>query len=365
MDRPVYIMEATQVPLSERENYLRNASMTGPEWIPAHVVFSNAIRADLREELDEICARHPILFPDFKKGEIDYDNLPFRPGRRAGEPCRDSWGCLWETAISGLMGVVTEHPLDDWDKLDDYQPPDPLVLGEFEPVDWDAIRQAIARAKAEGRLTQGHLAHGFFFMRLFYLRGFTSLMMDIATEDARLPRLIDMLVNYNREIVNQWLTVGVDVLTAGDDMGTQTASFISPADFHKWVTPAYKAIFQPVREAGAHVMLHSDGHVLELVDEFIESGVTIVNIQDLCHGIDDLVREIKGRVCLRLDIDRQSVVPHGTPKDIHDLIEEEVRKLGSPEGGLEFLVGFYPPTPPENIEAICSAIEEFRTYWWR
>jgi len=73
---------------------------------------------------------------------------------------------------------------------------------------------------------------------------------------------------------------------------------------------------------------------------------------------------MKGRVCIRLDIDRQDIVPHGTRSEIRDLIEEGVRKLGAPEGGLEFIAGVYPPTPPENIDALCSALEEFRTYWW-
>ncbi len=44
---------------------------------------------------------------------------------------------------------------------------------------------------------------------------------------------------------------------------------------------------------------------MELVDEFIVAGVSIVNPQDLCNGIDNLAREVKGRVCIDLDIDRQ------------------------------------------------------------
>ena len=45
------------------------------------------------------------------------------------------------------------------------------------------------------------------------------------------------------------------------------------------------------------------------------------------------------------------------------LIEEGVRKLGSPKGGLELVCGIYPPTPPENVDAIACAFEEFREYW--
>ena len=65
-----------------------------------------------------------------------------------------------------------------------------------------------------------------------------------------------------------------------------------------------------------------------------------------------------------MDIDRQKVVPFGTPAQIRELIEEGVRKLGSPKGGLELICGIYPPTPPENVDAVCNAMAEFRTYWF-
>jgi hypothetical protein len=28
------------------------------------------------------------------------------------------------------------------------------------------------------------------------------------------------------------------------------------------------------------------------------------------------------------------------------------------------MVGIYPPTPPEDIDALLCAFEEFHTYWW-
>ena len=59
---------------------------------------------------------------------------------------------------------------------------------------------------------------------------------------------------------------------------------------------------------------------MELVDILIECGATIVNPQDLVNGIDDLAREVKGRVCIDLDIDRQKIVPFDTPAEIRDLI---------------------------------------------
>lgn len=350
--------------MTERENYLRNASFSGPEWIPCTIVISDATWDQLRGDLEEVLVRHPTFFPDFKKGERDFDHWQFAPGCRANEDFTDAWGCVWRTAVNGLESVVIKHPLEDWAVLEDYHPPDPLVQGDRGPANWDAVRKRIEREKAEGRLVQGCLPHGFFFMRLQYLRGFENVMVDLASNELRLTRLADMVLEHNQQIVQQWLSMGVDVMEFGEDLGTQTASMISPKTFRTWVTPVYKELMKPCREAGCHVAFHSDGYIMELIDELIDCGVTIINPQDLCNGIDNLAREVKGRVCIRLDVDRQTIMPFGTRKEIRDLIEEEVRKLGSPEGGLEFIAGIYPPTPPENIDALLCALEEFRTYWW-
>lgn len=351
------------MPLSDRENYLRNASMTGPEWMPCTISISGASWDQLRGDLEDVLVRHPTLFPNFEKGTRDYDHWDFGAGHRKGERFRDAWGCVWENAIDGIVGVVVEHPLEDWDALETYEAPDPMVQNDRGPADWENAGRRTEEAKDAGRLTSGGVAHGFFFMRMHYLRGFENLMIDLATEDPHLPQLIDMLVRHSRKIVNRWLSMGVDLVDFADDLGTQTAPMIGPEMFHRWVTPGYKALMRPCREAGCHVALHSDGYIMDLMDEFIEAGVTIINPQDLCNGVDDLAREVKGRICIRLDIDRQTIMPYGTRSDIRALIEEEVRKLGSPQGGLEMIAGIYPPTPAENVDALCDAMEEFRTYW--
>ncbi len=350
--------------LTERENYLRNARFEGPEWTPMRVSCSGASRVQLGDELEEVMARYPELFPGFVKGQVDYANYDFAPAHRAGEDFTDAWGCIWRSDIDGIEGVVINSPLAEWEALETFVPPDPAVQWDRGPADWEGARRQIERARAEGRHTSGGLPHGFLFMRLYYLRGFENFMIDVATEDPRLQRLIDMLLEQNLRYLRMWLDLGVDVMEFGDDLGTQKSSLISPAKFGKYVMPAYGKMIAAIHQAGALVALHSDGHIMEFMDEFVKAGVDIINPQDLLNGVDNLAREVKGRMCIRLDVDRQSIVPFGTRQEIHQLIEEEVRKLGSPAGGLEFICGIYPPTPPENVDAVCAALEEFRTFWW-
>jgi len=352
------------MPLTDRENYLRTAAMTGGEWIPASVSISGASWVQWRDEMETVVARHPAFWPDFQPGRRDYDHWDFGDFERPDERITDNWGCVWDNAWGGIVGQVVECPLADWSALDTYQPPDPLTQADRGPRDWQAERDRIAEAARQGELTRGGVAHGFFLMRLYYLRGFENLMLDFATDAPQLPPLVAMVRDYNQVIVNRWLKIGVDCASFGEDLGTQTASMISPPMFRKWVVPTYKALMQPCRRAGAHVYLHSDGYIMELVDMLLECGVTVINPQDLCNGIDALAEHVKGRCCIALDIDRQQVIPFGTRAEIRELIREEVMKLGSPRGGLMFVCGIYPPTPPENVDALCCALEEFRTYWW-
>ena len=350
--------------LSPRENYLRNASFQHPEYMPVMLCISNASWDQWRGEMEDVVARHPRLWPDFEKGKRDWDHFDFGPANTKGAPYKDAWGCVWETDINGIEGVVTEAPLDTWEKWDSWRAPDPLKTADRGPVDWAEIRRDMEARRAQGELCEGGLPHGFFFMRLTYLRGFENMMLDMLTEEPMLWKLIDVLYEHNKTILEQYLDMDVDLIGIGEDLGTQTASIISPAMFRKYCKPTYAKLLAPFRERGIHIMQHSDGYIMDLIDDLIMAGVTIINPQDLCNGIENLRREFKGNVCIRLDVDRQSIVPYGSPQEIRALIEEEVRTLGAPEGGLELIVGVYPPTSPENVHALASAFEEFQTFWF-
>jgi len=322
------------MPLTPRDNYLRNASFQYPEYMPVQIHISNASWDQWRTDMEDVVARHPRLWPDFKKGRRDWEHFDFGPAHTKGVPYRDAWGCVWETSINGIEGVVIEAPLNTWEKWEQWRAPNPLETADRGPVDWEQVRNDMQKRKQAGELCEGGLPHGFFFMRLTYLRGFENLLIDMATEEPRLWKLIDILYEHNRIILDQFLQMGVDMISIGEDLGTQTASIISPAMFRKFCRPTYEKLLQPFRKRGCHIMQHSDGYIMDLIDDLMLAGVPIINPQDLCNGIENLRDEFKGRVCIRLDVDRQTTVPYGTPQEIRELIEYEVRTLGSPKGGL-------------------------------
>jgi hypothetical protein len=348
-----------------RENFIKTITFGHPEWLHHSIGFNPAMWAVYKEELEEAVLKHPSVFPGHKKGSVDYKNMEFSTESLDDNFVVDAWGCKWHYPLRYMDGVVVGHPLGDISKLDSFTPPASPVPNLSE-AQWEEEIKRVKEAKARGEIVSGGTEHGFLFLRHTYLRGFDNAMLDYADEDSweDLRRIYGMIIDHNMKIVEYHIRRGSDYMEFAEDLGTPTGTIISPEAFKKWVKPAYAALMQPCKKAGMYVGLHSDGKTLDILEDQIEAGVDVVNPQDLCNGIDELARRIKGRACIRLDIDRQSVVPYGTPGDIDDLIREEIEKLGSPAGGLMLVCGIYPPTPVKNVEALAYAIEKYSKMWF-
>jgi len=342
--------------LSHRENWLRTIEFRHPGWIPCSVGFAPATWHVHRSALERIILDHPRLFPGHQEGSACFfDEMPVV--YREGELFRDNWGCVWQNIQSGLEGQVVEHPLADWSALDTYEPPDLLTKEERGDRDWEQTRKSIEAARAGGHLTVGNGER--LFDRMYFLRGFENLMMDFATNDPHLPRLVQMLTEYQLALVHQWLDIGVDAMGFHTDIGTQNALMISPAQFRRYIKPMFMQVFQTCRQAGVHVCLSSDGHLLEIVDDLIECGVSMHDPQLRANTLAGIVRAYKGRLCTTVDLDRQSF-PFATPTELREQIREVVDAMGAPEGGLMLSAGVWgSDVPLANIEAICAAIEDF------
>jgi uroporphyrinogen decarboxylase len=338
--------------MTERENWLRAIEFRTPDWIPAGAGFSLRTWHRYRERLEEIALRHPRLVKGYPPKK-DWDDYPVV--YREGEYFRDTWGCLWYNTLGGLEGQVVEHPLADWSALDAWQPPDWRTLNERGPQDWDAYRRSLRETRDRGDLVGGD--GGRLFDRLYFLRGFENLMMDFATDDPHLPKLIDRFWRYLKDWNRPSLEFGVDVMSYHTDIGTQHGLMISPAQFRRYLKPMFKDLFQSCRKAGAHVALSSDGRILEIVDDLIECGISVHDPQLRANTLEGIERAYKGRLCINLDLDRQ-MFAFSTPDDIRAMVRESVRRLKLPEGGLMVNGAVWDEvTPLENIEALCDALD--------
>ena len=308
-----------------------------PRYIPADISLLPATWMKYRDELTALTRRHPLVFGD--SANRDYDAL-WNATYAAGDHV-DEWGCIWSNVHTGMGAIVTGHPVPTREQVRQLQPPQKMAP-DFE--------------------------HGFMYLRLADLRGFDEIMIDFAEEPPELQMLIDIVLQYNLQRLETWLAAHPSSLDAaklmyfGDDLGMQSSLAMGPDKWRKYLKPCFMKIYQRCHQAGYNVFMHTDGHIHEIIPDLIECGVNIINPQFRANGLDNLVHVCKGKVCVRLDLDRQ-MFPFCTPRDIDEHVHECVARMGDPRGGLWLIAECTPDVPLENIEALCIAFEKYRGYF--
>ncbi len=346
------------------DNFTKAARFERPDYIPMlFKINASCWHHYPKEALWDLMAEHKFLFPDFTRPAPDWE--PLIPAvALADKPYTDPMGCVWKTTDDGITGTVHGHPLEDWDAFGtSWQMPDPNTCDGLYPVNWAQEEEVWKKLNLNGTGFRARLRHGHTFLQLCDLRGYENLLFDMMDEEPLLDELIDQLTDFNLALVNRFLKNGCRSMGYPEDLGMQVGPMLSPEMFRRYIKPAYQKIMAPAREAGVPIHMHSDGDIRLLVDDLVESGVEVLNLQDLVNGINWIAEKFRGKVCVDLDIDRQKITPHGTPQEIDALIHEEVSKIALPEGGLSMVYGLYPGIPLENVKAVMDAMEKYAFFF--
>ena len=163
------------------------------------------------------------------------------------------------------------------------------------------------------------------------MQGMDVFLMNMASSPEFAEALLRKIASLCKTLMGHFLEElgeNVDIIKIGDDLGTQTSLMISPRMYRAVLKPIHADFIAFIKErTKAKVFFHTDGDVFDLVPDFIEIGVDILNpIQTAAGKMADLA-ELKQRYGDKLTfcgaIDTQRILPYGTP--------EEVRR-GSPPG---------------------------------
>lgn len=307
------------------------------------------------KHLEELVLKHKWCFPNYTEGQASFVE-PSAEGKERHEGyIVDGWGCKWHMLTYWDVGQIEAHPLSDTSKLLEYCPPDPSYIDELgNRLDWESYDKGLIDFDPGLRI----------FERTHFLMGMENMMIALAEGDPMVEKIIGMIIQRNMVAIDRMLARRkLPRIIFQDDLGDQKSLLISPALWRRYFKPGYRAMFSACRYAGVPTFLHSDGQISEIFDDFVEIGLSILNCQVSVIGIDRVAECLKGRMYISADIDRQNILPFGTPNDVKELVREIVMKLGSPTGGLELSADIYPDTPLENIAAFLDAAEEYRMYW--
>lgn len=339
--------------MTSRERVQRTLKFENPDRIPVDYWVLPSARIKYGERLSALLRKYPKDFPE--AADMD-DEYVIPPSYRAGEYA-DCFGSVWSQKHDGILGQIVKHPLENSDDLKTYQFPDPRE-GE---TTIKQIGELISHFRSEKKFVCADFVRTF--ERMHFLRGMENLLMDMAYQKEEFFTLLDRVAEWNVSHLRPALDEfgdGIDGVWFSDDWGSQNSLLIRPDMWRKIFRPKYKEMFEVVKSSGKPVFFHSDGYIMDIIGDLIEAGVDALNCQIKLMGAERLAERFGGRVTFHTDLDRQGILPYGTPGEIGRHIEEIRRSLGKFGGGLILCAELGADMPFENIQAVIEGFDRVR-----
>ena len=251
----------------------------------------------------------------------------------------DEWGSIFHNKQRGVIGEVKEAAIATWEDL-------PKLRIPYERLEFD-IDAANAFCRSSNKfVTAGCCPRPF--ERLQFLRTSPQLYIDLAEEPPELFELLHTLHEFFLKELDRWAKTEVDALTFMDDWGAQRRLLISPKTWRRIFKPLYKDYIDLAHAHGKKIFMHSDGYIQDIIPDLVELGLDAVNSQLFIMDIEEIGRQFGGKLTFWGEMDRQYLLPFGTPADVEAGVRRVYQNLYR-NGGCIAQCEFSAGSKPENV----------------
>ena len=191
------------------------------------------------------------------------------------------------------------------------------------------------------------------------IRGFENALIDCVAEPGFFAELLDRLTDLYLTQVAQCADVPADAIMFGDDWGDQRGVMVGPDRWREFFKPRFARIYEATRAQGKLVISHCCGSVVDIIPDLIEIGLDVLeSVQPEAAGMNPYTLKKKwgDKITFWGCLGSQSIIPFGTPAEIHAEVQRLRREMGK-DGGyiLAPAKPLLPETPTENAAAVVEA----------
>ena len=182
--------------------------------------------------------------------------------------------------------------------------------------------------------------------------GIENCWMNLGGNPDLMANFFDRYADWMCVQVDQMVEAGVDMMTLSDDWGSNGTMLFSPKSWRKLIKPYAMRVVQHARSRGMPVNLHSDGYIMQILDDIVEMGYTSWHPVQESAGMDP--REIKAKYGDKIVIYGSLDVVDGLLKYDGDELDEYITErfgIYAPGGGFIFNGGHFiqPDIPPARL----------------
>jgi len=195
------------------------------------------------------------------------------------------------------------------------------------------------------------------------LRGLKNVLADYLINRPFLECFYDRVYELYTPVIRWAAEGGADVFSIGGDIAMQDRVIMGPDTWREVDKPRLAALIAEGRriKPDLHIFIHSDGDLIEIMDDLIEIGFDIIDpIQPECMDPTEVKQRWGDAITLCGTGSLQQTLPFGTVDDVRREITDRITDCGY-NGGLILrpsnAVGF--DVPVENLVAFYQTALEF------
>jgi hypothetical protein len=323
--------------MTSRELVKKSLEFDSPPRIPRQIWTLPWASDHYPEQLKAIQSEFPddiISSPAFLRMPLKTSGDPYTVGTFI-----DEWGCIFVNRQQGVIGEVKQPALKNWQDLEQLRFPEELLSVDSEAV--NAFCKGTDKFVLAGTCPRP-------FERLQFIRKTENLMVDLIEHPVEFERLLHKVHEFFLKELELWVATDVDGLTFMDDWGAQRALLISPTLWRNYFKPLYKDYIDMAHSHGKYIFMHSDGHISAIIPDLLELGLDALNSQLFCMDIEDIGRKFRGKITFWGEIDRQYILPFGTPEEVIHAVRR-VNEALYQDGGVIAQCEFSAGGKPENV----------------
>ena len=183
-------------------------------------------------------------------------------------------GAVWhESYRPTFCREATAFPINSPEEALHFEMPDAWTPDRFDD---EGVRQQVRAFHEAGYFVQGGVM-GAWQAIYYYLTSFENILMWMAMEPGAAHALFDMTAKFSLDSAKRLLACGVDCIFPPSDLGSGQGLLFSLNMCREYVFPWLQELADLCHDHGAYLHLHSHGHIEEVMDGIVETGVDIIN----------------------------------------------------------------------------------------
>ena len=190
-------------------------------------------------------------------------------------------------------------------------------------------------------------------------------MMDFAMalqDDLKLiDTMMDIFIEWNLVVLEKLQNLGIDFITAYNDMAYKDGPLVSPQVFREVFMPKMKVVAEAIKVPWA---FHSDGDLTLVMDDLLSLGMNGMNpFEPPVMDLKDAKAKWGDRICLWGNIDLVKTLPYGTVEEVEAEVKQRIKDAGAGGGYIcasaNSITDF---CKIENVFAMTAAVKKFGSY---